>query len=131
MNLLTPLLCGAAAFGCLTVFPEGSRPLPPQQGEPDLQITGTVEELWASSPGHVQLRVNGTDQDGKVRMLWFETPADKDINTLFENLALGVVRQALDSKLQLTVQAKKSSGDDGSVATKAYDIVRLGIHPGS
>lgn len=126
MNTMTTLVCGTAAVGCLSIFAPMVAPAPPQDSV-DLQYTGKVEELWVNAPGRVQFRLRGRDQEGKSKVLWFETPADKDVNTLFENLALSLIRHGLTAGVELTVQAKDSSGDDGSVATKAYDVVRLGL----
>jgi hypothetical protein len=128
MYAITSMLCACAVASGLWFAVARPGPAPaPQQGNPDRQVTGKVLEVWVSAPGRVQFRLQGTDDKGKAVALWFETPADKDINTLFENLALGVVRQSIERGTDLTVQAKDSSGDDGTVLAKAFEVVRLGF----
>lgn len=95
--------------------------------DPDLNFAGKVEEIWVTALGYVQFRVRGTDENGKERLVWFDTPPDKDVNTLFENLTLELLRHAVEHQIVVNVHAKTSSGDDGSVAPKAFDVVRLGI----
>lgn len=125
-------VCGSVALGCLFLMPSspasgGIAAAPAPQGPAELQFTGTLDELWVAAPGHVQFRLRGTGEDGEQRRIWFDTPADLDANTHFEELALSMLRHAHDGGLQVTVQAERSSGDDGSVATKAFDIVRVGL----
>ena len=92
--------------------------------------SGLVGEWFVAVPGRVQFQVLGSGRDlkdGKSPDLWFETPADKDINTLYENLVLDVIIHASTKGLPVVVEAKNSSGDDGSVSAKAFDVVRVGI----
>lgn len=128
MYAITSMLCGCAvASGLWFLVPRPEAMPATQGGTVDRQLTGKVIELWVSSPGRVQFRVQGTDEKGKALTSWFETPADKDLNTLFENLTLSVVRHSLERGVDLNVQAKDSSGDDGSVPTKAFDVIRVGL----
>src|SRR5688572_1314258 len=62
-------------------------PLPqnPAKGSDTPRYTGHVGEWWVAAPGRVQFQVLGSGRDvkdGKHPDLWFETPADKDMNTL-------------------------------------------------
>lgn len=126
-----------ASLGTLSILGFGYAPLPtaPAAQNPskpaDAQVhTGQVGEWWVTAPGRVQFRIVGSgsvSKDGKQGDLWFETPADKDSNTLFENLVLDVVMHAYQNGLAISVVAKNSSGDDGSEAAKAFDIERVGI----
>lgn len=107
----------------------------PSKGSEPPTFTGQVGEWWVAAPGRVQFQIlgsgratkDGKDIKDKVADLWFETPADKDLNTLFENLVLDVLVHSTTKNLPVTVEAKNSSGDDGSVAAKAFDIVRIGF----
>jgi hypothetical protein len=102
----------------------------PQDKSEPLRYTGQVGEWWVAAPGRVQFQIVGSGRnvkDGKHPDLWFETPADKDVNTLFEGLVLDVVRHAVEKGAFLTVEPKNSSGDDGSTADKAFDIIRIGL----
>ena len=99
------------------------------QGKVDIELRGAVTEVWVSSPGTVTFRVHGTDAKGKVATMWFKSPSDKDLNTLLENLALGLIRHSVTSGTELLVEAKESSGDDGSSADKAFSFLRIGMRP--
>jgi len=108
----------------------GALPQNPAKGSDTPRYTGHVGEWWVAAPGRVQFQLLGTGRDvkdGKQPDLWFETPADKDMNTLFENLVLDVLMQSVGKNLPLTVEAKNSSGDDGSTHEKAFDILRVGF----
>jgi hypothetical protein len=118
-------LCGVTLFG----FHLDPRPQDPKKSDVPT-YTGTVGEWWVSSPGRVQFQLVGAGRDikdGKNPDLWFDTPADKDLNTLFESLVLDMVMHAHTTKLPLVVEAKHSSGDDGLSAAKAWDAIRVGI----
>jgi hypothetical protein len=126
-TLVTMGVCALLGGTFLAAAPAPS-PVP-FQGTPDRQMTGTVTELWVHAKGSLTFRVHGTDDKGKVNTLWFKSPSDKDINTLAENLALSLLRQALQDGTDLLVEAKESSGDDGSTAAKAFSFLRIGIRP--
>jgi hypothetical protein len=120
---LINLFCGCGlAAGLWLVVPSTQQP-----AKSDRLATGKVIELWTSAPGRVQFRLQSKDDKGKDATTWFTTPADKDINTLFENLALSVIRHSLEHGIELNVEAKDTSGADGSVPTKAYDVRRIGL----
>jgi hypothetical protein len=92
--------------------------------------SGLIGDWYVAVPGRVQFQLVGSGRDikdGKTPDLWFETPADKDVNMLYENLVLDVILHASTKGLPVIVEAKNSSGDDGSVAAKAFDILRVGI----
>ncbi len=130
MKTLAKAACVCAVLGAvlLAAVPDpGAQPA--LQGTPDHQLRGTVTELWVNAPGSLTFRVHGTDEKGKVNTLWFKSPSDKDINTLAENLALSLIRHSLTDGIELLVDAKSSSGDDGSAAAKAFSFTRIGIRP--
>ena len=134
MQGLINLLCAcgmAAGLWCAVPAAAGPVPQEKEKGRADRLATGKVIELWTSAPGRVQFRLQAKDEKGKDNTIWFTTPADNDINTLFENLALGVIRHALEHGIDLNVEAKDTSGADGSVPTKAYDVRRLGLRFGN
>jgi len=97
--------------------------------------SGMVGDWYVAVPGRVQFQVvgsgreikDGKEKENKQPDLWFETPADKDVNLLYENMVLDVLVQATARGLPITVEAKNSSGDDGSTADKAFDVLRVGI----
>jgi hypothetical protein len=122
-------ICVCAVLGGTFLAAVPAPATEPFQGNPDLQLQGTVTEVWVHAKGSVAFRVHGTDAKGKVNTLWFKSPSDKDINTLAENLALSLVRQALQEGGDLMVEAKESSGDDGSTAAKAFSFIRIGVRP--
>jgi hypothetical protein len=105
----------------------------PQKAEDPPPYTGMVGEWWVAAPGRVQFQLIGAGRetkDGKEAKhpdLWFETPADKDLNTLYENLVLDVIQYAVTKGMPVVVEAKNSSGDDGSIAAKAFDVRRVGV----
>jgi len=114
----------------LVAFDATRAPQNPSKGSETPTYTGLVGEWWVAAPGTVQFQVIGSgrdDKDSKQPDLWFKTPADKDVNTLFENLVLDVILHAISKGLPVTVEAKESSGDDGVAADKGYDLVRVGL----
>ena len=123
-------LCGLLTL----IAPSSQNPSKEKNGDGPT-YTGLVGDWFVAVPGRVQFQVvgsgrevkDGQEKEGKQLDLWFETPADKDINTLYENLVLDVIVQAHTKGLPVTVEAKNSSGDDGSVPGKAFDIIRVGI----
>jgi hypothetical protein len=117
----------AAGLWCVVPASAVLAPQDKEKAHPDRLATGKVIELWTSAPGRVQFRLLSKDDKGKELTTWFTTPADKDINTLFENLALDVVRHSIEHGMDLNVEAKDTSGADGSVPTKAYDVRRIGL----
>jgi hypothetical protein len=121
-------VCAVVGASFLAAAPGPAVPVP-VQGQPERQLHGTVTELWVHSKGSLAFRVHGTDEKGKVNTLWFKSPSDKDINTLAENLALSLIRQSLQDGTELLVEAKESSGDDGSSSAKAFSFLRIGIRP--
>jgi hypothetical protein len=126
------VLLGSISLCSLTVVAIHAEPAAqnPAKGADVPSYTGQIGDWWVSAPGRVQFQILGSGKgvkDSKQVDLWFETPADKDLNTLFENLVLDVVVHAATKNLPVTVEAKNSSGDDGSVAAKAFDIVRVGF----
>ena len=102
----------------------------PSKGPEVPPYTGQVGDWWIAAPGQVQFQILGSAgdvKDGKQLDLWFKTPADKDVSTQFEELVLDVLLHAASKGLHVIVEAKTSSGDDGSVAAKGFDIVRVGL----
>lgn len=127
MNLAA-LLCTSTVVGCLWLAtPSSSPPALVVQDPPHHELSGQVLEWWAVAPGHLQFRIRGSNPDGKGEELWFRTPADKDMNTLFENEALDLIHFAVAQKRDLTVQSRRSSSDDGSTPDKACRVVRIGL----
>ena len=141
VKILTGMLCGSAAGSLLllaaaTLDPQEPRPPKKVRGveataSDEKVFRGTVEELWVAKLGHVQFLLRGRTPEGEQFRLWFDTPPDQDVNTLFENLALSVIRHARENDRELQVLAESSSGDDGSGPEKAFDVVRLGISFGN
>jgi hypothetical protein len=127
-TLATIGVCAAVGGLFLAAAPAPEAPLA-VQGTPDRQLSGTVTEVWVHAKGSLAFRVHGTDDKGKVNTLWFKSPSDKDINTLAENLALSLIRHAIQDGAELLVEAKDSSGDDGSSAAKAFAFIRIGMRP--
>jgi hypothetical protein len=134
LHLISALL-GGLSLGSLTLaaFTIESPPQNPAKASEPLSYTGQIGEWWVTAPGRVQFQILGSGRevkDGKVPDFWFETPADKDVNTLFENLVLDLIMHATARGLPVTVEPRNSSGDDGSVADKAFDVVRVGFGRG-
>jgi len=132
------VLLGSISLCSITVVAvDASRasPNPPQSQNPakgpDVPTyTGQVGEWWIAAPGVVQFQLLGSGtgvKDSKQPDLWFKTPADKDVSTHFEELVLELLLHASAKNLQVTVEAKASSGDDGVAAGKGFDIVRVGL----
>jgi hypothetical protein len=129
MSFVSGLL-GSVSLCSLAFFALPAEPPVPQDKTDPVRYTGQVGEWWVAAPGRVQFQIVGSGRnvkDGKHPDLWFETPADKDVNTLFESLVLDVVKYAAEKGAFLTVEPKNSSGDDGSVAAKAFDVIRVGF----
>ena len=134
---LVPAIVGCVSLCSLTIggfplSPPAPRPPNPSRANDNI-YTGIVAEWWVAAPGRVQFLVVGAGREGKDGKeakhpdLWFDTPADKDVNTLYEALVLDVVMHAATKGLPLLVEAKNSSGDDGTTAAKAFDVLRVGI----
>lgn len=125
MHAVTGLLCGTAALCCLYgVAPQKEfGPIKTTEKE----YTGRLGGWWVEASGRVAFELYGTDKDGKEVRLWFDTPADKDVNTLLENLVLDLVLHGSTKEMALSVIARSSSGDDGSEPSKAFDVVRVGF----
>jgi hypothetical protein len=124
-------LCGGIALCGVTLFGFHLGPQGQDTKKPDVPTySGTIGEWWVAAPGRVQFQLVGAGRDikdGKTPDLWFDTPADKDLNTLFENLVLDTVAYAHQKGVPVTVEAKHSSGDDGTTAAKAFDVIRVGV----
>lgn len=109
-------------------FVTGRTPQDPAKDSPT--YSGFVGDWYVTVPGRVQFQIvdSGRDRkDGKQPDLWFETPPDRDLNTLYEDLVLSVILHAREKGLPIVVESKRSSGDDGTTAAKAFDIVRIGV----
>lgn len=132
LPLAASVLLGSISLCSLTVALHTTQGQNPGKGPEVPTFTGHVGEWWVAAPGRVQFQILGAGRGTKDKTadLWFETPADKDINTLFEGLVLDMILHATTKNLPVTVEAKNSSGDDGSVAAKAFDIVRVGLGRG-
>jgi len=130
-------IVGCVSLCSLTIVGFNLSPAPraqnPTKANDPPTYTGMVGEWWVAAPGRVQFQLIGSARDSKDGKeakhpdLWFDTPADKDINTLFEDLVLTVVMHAATKGIPLVVEAKNSSGDDGSTAAKAFDVLRVGL----
>lgn len=126
---------GSVSLCGLLTFLAPAAPQNPSKDKDVPTFTGMVGDWYVAVPGRVQFQIVGSGRDakegkekeGKQLDLWFETPADKDVNTLFEGLVLDVILFAQTKGLPLIVEAKNSSGDDGSTADKAFDVVRVGV----
>lgn len=128
---LAPSIVACITLGSLTIVGFRLTPAPQNPaGNNPPTYSGTVGEWWVAVSARVQFQLIGSGRDtkdGKHADLWFDTPADKDINTLFEDLVLDVVMHAASKGVPIVVEAKNSSGDDGSVPAKAFDVVRVGL----
>jgi hypothetical protein len=130
VNAFNIAACGCFTLGCVllgaTTQPGSGTVVQAKAGR---QFQGTVSEVWVTSPGNLEFRVAGTDEKGKSAHLWFKSPRDKDINTLLENLALSIVRHSLQDGVDLILDFKDSSTDDGSLPEKSIGFVRMGMRP--
>ena len=134
--IITSIVCGGAAVCWL--LPIVQNPSPNAGHKPSSapehgmrsdykEYRGQLGSVWVEASGRVAFELRGDGKDGKEFTLWFDTPADKDQNTLLENLVLDMVLHGADHAKPLTVVAKNSSGDDGSEPAKGFDVVRVGF----
>lgn len=136
MNSLSWSALLASASLCLVPAFLSSPQNPAKEKDKDVPTySGMVGDWFVTVPGRVQFQIvnsgrevkDGKEKENKQPDLWFETPPDKDVNLLYENMVLDVIVQATARGVPITVEAKNSSGDDGSLASKAFDVVRVGI----